>query len=309
MLPLPLRLVALMVTLPVVVSVVVMPLFKVRSVAVRDTAPAALMPTVPSRVPTVSAVLSKKVKPLKPLAAKVLMALLALSSVTLPPIRRRLLAFTKPLTPSVTSPLPCKVMVLLPVDVNPAASVMSSAKILMAPAMLVGLLMVIASVFPCFPRFRPVNVELIAKKSLPMPWPKEASLGSKVKTPVPLMAGLVPRFQLTVSDRTVTLPEPGFTVTWSRFTRPLPLASPSPHKTTLPLLVLIVFADVLAFVLMLPLALTRIWAPLAVLVRPLLRVMLLPIKEMGPAILFCRGAARLAGCQKSDGLCPKCWKS
>ena len=88
--------------------------------------PLAEIPFVVSTVPTINAVLSKKVRPLTALAAKVPMALLVLlSRVTLPPKSNKLEALTDPLEPSVTLPEPFRVIVFVPEAVNPALIVIA----------------------------------------------------------------------------------------------------------------------------------------------------------------------------------------
>ena len=163
-----LMLVPLIETPAPVVAVLVTLAPNVTWVPVNDTAPVAEIP-VAVTTPTVSALLSTYVRLLTPEAARVVTSLLALSSVTLPPVRRKLVAFTKPLAPSVTLPLLCKVMVLVPVAVSPALRVISPPIKVMGPEMLVAPDKVMACVLPVLPSVKPLSV-----------LPKVRPVGSKV---------------------------------------------------------------------------------------------------------------------------------
>jgi len=90
-----------------------------------------------------------------PLAARVPMALLVLSSVTLPPRSASLSALTKPLAPSVTVPVPVSEMMLVPVAVSPALMLMLPPKMLIGPAMLVAVSMLMLAVLPLLPSDSP----------------------------------------------------------------------------------------------------------------------------------------------------------
>ena len=123
-----------------------------------STTPLADTPLVAPTVPSVRAAPLTNVSPLTPVAAKVPIALLLLSSVTLPPESSNLLADNAPPTPSLTVPELLKLMVLPPVAVSAALMAKSPPIRLIGPAMLMAFGIMMPALLPTLPTVRPLRV-------------------------------------------------------------------------------------------------------------------------------------------------------